>query len=138
MKKLTIPSCGRQKESFQVRHTHQLRLLTAKHLIDHVGLVNDYFSYLKEKLSNSDHTNIIRILMDHEKVDYDAACKITVAKIRQKEQDFIGAGLAVLNDPVLGKNPEVHRWIASLPYVMGGNAAWSQEVRTKEIPSYPP
>ncbi|KAE9386861.1 terpenoid synthase [Gymnopus androsaceus JB14] len=93
---------------------------------DHVGLVNDYFSYLKEKLSNSDDTNIIRILMDHEACDYISAAKIVVNKIRQKERDFIAAGLAVINDPVLGKNSEVHRWVANMPYVMGGNNAWSQ------------
>jgi hypothetical protein len=66
--------------------------------------------------------------MDFEKLDYEGASKVVVAKIRQKEQDFIPAGLAVLQDPVLGKNPEVHRWIASLPCVMGGNNAWHQEV----------
>lgn len=66
--------------------------------------------------------------MDHEKLDYECAMKVVEAKIRQKEQDFIPAGLAVLQDPVLGQNPEVHRWIANLPYVMGGNNAWHQEV----------
>lgn len=90
--------------------------------------MNDYFSYLKEKLSNSDDTNIIRILMDHEACDYISAAKIVVNKIRQKERDFIAAGLAVINDPVLGKNSEVHRWVANMPYVMGGNNAWSQTV----------
>ena len=95
---------------------------------DHVGLTNDYFSYLKEKLSDSDQTNIIRILMDHEKLTYEEAKGVIEKKIRQKEADFIPAGLAVLNDPELGKDPEVHRWIASLPYCMGGNNAWSQEV----------
>lgn len=104
---------------------------------DHVGLVNDYFSYLKEKLSNSDDTNIIRILMDHEGLDYIQASKVVVNKIRQKEQDFIQAGLNVINHPVLGKNPEVHRWIASLPYVMGGNNAWSQQSGRYNLGSLP-
>jgi hypothetical protein len=35
----------------------------------------------------------------------------------------------VINDPVLGRNPEVHRWISNLPYVMGASKGWSQTVR---------
>lgn len=98
------------------------------HLSDHVGLTNDFFSYLKEKMTNSDDTNIIRILMDHEHLSYEEAKTVIEKKIRQKEQDFIGAGMAVLNDPELGKDPEIYRWIANLQYCMGGNLAWSQEV----------
>lgn len=98
--------------------------------VDHVGLVNDYFSYLKEKMTNSDDTNIIRILMEHEQLTYQEAKVVIEKKIRQKEQDYIAAGMAVLNDPELGKEPEVHRWIANLQYCMGGNNAWSQEVST--------
>ncbi|KIM35562.1 hypothetical protein M413DRAFT_32419 [Hebeloma cylindrosporum] len=93
---------------------------------DHVGLVNDYFSYAKEKLTNSDDTNIIRILQDHEGLSYEQAQKVIENKIRQKERDFIPAGMAVLEHPELGKDPEVRRWIACLPYCMGGNNAWSQ------------
>ncbi|EIM88906.1 terpenoid synthase [Stereum hirsutum FP-91666 SS1] len=95
---------------------------------DHVGLTNDFFSYLKEKMTNSDDTNIIRILMDHEHLSYEEAKTVIEKKIRQKEQDFIGAGMAVLNDPELGKDREIYRWIANLQYCMGGNLAWSQEV----------
>ena len=95
---------------------------------DHVGLVNDLFSYAKERMTNSDDTNIIRILQDHEGLTYEQAVDIVKRKIRQKEQDFIPAGLAVIQHPDLGQDPEVHRWIASLPYCMGGNLAWSQEV----------
>lgn len=96
--------------------------------IDHVGLTNDYFSYLKEKMTQSDDTNIIRILMDHENLTYEQAKDVVEKKILQKEQDYIPAGMAVLNHPELGKDPEVRRWIASMPYCMGGNKAWSQEV----------
>jgi hypothetical protein len=97
-------------------------------MLDHVGLVNDYFSYAKEKLTNSDDTNVLRILQDHENLSYEAAKKVVEDKIREKERDFIPAGMAVLNHPDLGKDPEVRRWIACLPYCMGGNNAWSQEV----------
>ena len=97
-------------------------------LQDHVGLTNDLFSYAKERLTNSDDTNILRILQDHENITYEEAKSIVEQKILEKERDFIPAGMAVLNDPVLGQDPEVHRWIASLPYCMGGNKAWSQEV----------
>ena len=95
---------------------------------DHVGLVNDLFSYAKEKMTNSDDTNIIRILQDHDGLTYEQAMDVVKRKIRQKEQDFIPAGLAVLEHLELGQDPEVHRWIACLPYCMGGNNAWSQEV----------
>ncbi|KAJ3558602.1 hypothetical protein NM688_g821 [Phlebia brevispora] len=94
---------------------------------DHVGLVNDLFSYAKEKMTNSDDTNIIRILQEHEGFTYDQAVDVVKRKIRQKEQDFIPAGLAVLEHPDLSRDPEVHRWVACLPYCMGGNLAWSQE-----------
>lgn len=96
---------------------------------DHVGLVNDLFSYAKEKMTNSDDTNIIRILQDHEGLTYEQAIDVVKKKIRQKEQDFIPAGVAVLAHHELGKNPDMHRWIACMPYCMGGNLAWSQEVR---------
>ncbi|KAF9046973.1 terpenoid synthase [Rhodocollybia butyracea] len=95
---------------------------------DHAGLTNDYFSYLKEKLSNSDDTNIIRFLIEHQGCDYTEAMKMVAEKIQQKEKDFITAGLAVINDPVLGRNPEVYRWVCNLPYVMGASKAWSQTV----------
>ncbi|TFK64027.1 terpenoid synthase [Pluteus cervinus] len=95
---------------------------------DHIGLTNDYFSYLKEKMTNSDDTNIIRILMEHENFTYQEASEVIEQKILQKEQDFIKAGMDVLKDPELGKDPEIRRWIANLPYCMGGNKAWSQEV----------
>ena len=97
-------------------------------LTDHVGLVNDLFSYAKERMTNSDDTNIIRILQDYERLTYEQAVDVVKRKIRQKEQDFISAGLTVLHHPALGQDPEVHRWIACLPYCMGGNIAWSQEV----------
>lgn len=129
----SLPSFDARGRRNCFRYTRQSQnlcfIILIRLLTDHVGLVNDYFSYLKEKLSNSDDTNIIRILMDHEACDYASAAKIVVNKIRQKERDFIAAGIAVINDPVLGKNPEVHRWVANLPYVMGGNNAWSQTVR---------
>ncbi|KAJ7482242.1 terpenoid synthase [Mycena galericulata] len=96
---------------------------------DHVGLTNDLFSYAKEKMSNSDDTNIVRILQDHEGLTYAEAAEVIKNKIRQKELDFIPAGVAVLEDPELGQDAEVRRWIACLPYCMGGNLAWSQEVR---------
>lgn len=85
------------------------------------------FSYAKETLTNSDDTNILRLLQDHEGLSYEQALDVVKQKIKQKEEDFIPAGLAVLNDPELGQDPEVHRWISSLPYCMGGNKAWSQE-----------
>ena len=97
-------------------------------MIDHVALTNDLFSYAKEYLTQSDDTNVLRMLQDFEGLTYEQAKETVTKKIRQKEQDFIPAGLAVLNDPELGKDPEVHRWIANLPYCMGGNNAWSQEV----------
>ncbi|KAK7683855.1 hypothetical protein QCA50_013233 [Cerrena zonata] len=108
---------------------------------DHVGLTNDLFSYAKEYLTQSDDTNVLRMLQDFEGLTYEQAKDTVTKKIRQKEQDFIPAGLAVLNDPELGKDPEVHRWIANLPYCMGGNNAWSQEsgrYNIGDVPGAPP
>ncbi|KAF5343069.1 hypothetical protein D9758_011143 [Tetrapyrgos nigripes] len=86
---------------------------------DHVGLTNDFFSYLKEKMTNSDDTNIVRILMEHENLTYPEAKVVIEKKIRQKEQDFIGAGMAVLNDPSLGK---IQKYISGLQIC---NTAWA-------------
>ena len=47
--------------------------------------MNGYFSYAKEKLTNSDDTNVIRILQDHEGLSYELAKKVVEDKIRQKE-----------------------------------------------------
>ena len=86
-------------------------------------------------MTNSDDTNIIRILQDHEGLTYEQAIDVVKKKIRQKEQEFIPAGIAVLEHPMLGRDPEMHRWIACLPYCMGGNLAWSQEVCIPNAPS---
>jgi hypothetical protein len=79
-------------------------------------------------MTNSAEKNILGLLQDFEGLTYEEAKVVVENKIRQKEDVFISAGMAVLNDPELGKDPEVHRWIACLPYCMGGNNAWSQEV----------
>ena len=50
-----------------------------------MSAVNGYFSYAKEKLTNSDDTNVIRILQDHEGLSYELAKKVVEDKIRQKE-----------------------------------------------------
>lgn len=97
-------------------------------MLDHMGLANDYFSYLKEFMTGSDGTSILRLLQDYEGWTYEEATVVVGRKVRQKEQDYIPARMAVLNHPELGKDPEVCRWIANLPYCMGGNIAWSQEV----------
>ena len=95
---------------------------------DHIGLVNDLFSYGKECMTGADDTNVLRILQDLDGMTFKEA-KITVEqKIKDKEQEFIRAGLEALQDPVLGSNPEVYRWIACLPYCMGGHIAWCHEV----------
>jgi hypothetical protein len=80
-------------------------------------------------MTGSDHTNILRILQEHDNLTYTQALKVVEVKILEMEQAFIIAGMAVLNDPELGSDPEVQRWIECLPYCMGGNKAWSQEVR---------
>jgi hypothetical protein len=79
-------------------------------------------------MTNSDDTNILRILQEQDGLTYSEAAELNKKKIRQKELDFIPAGVAVLDDPQLGQDPEVRRWIACLPYCMSGNLAWSQEV----------
>ena len=81
-------------------------------------------------MTNSDDTNILRILQDLQGLNYDQARVAVVDKIHQKEQDFISAGTAVINHSELGGDPQVCQWISCLPYVMGGNVVWSQEVRT--------
>ncbi|KAF8516476.1 terpenoid synthase [Gautieria morchelliformis] len=101
-------------------------------IADQVCLTNDFFSYVKEIMTNSDEKNILRLLQDSEGLTYEEAKLVVEKKIRQKEDAFIPAGMAVLNDPELGKDPEVRRWIACLPYCIGGNNAWSQEVSCKK------
>jgi hypothetical protein len=93
---------------------------------DHVAMSNDLFSYGKERITNSDHMNIVRILQDTEGRTYQQALEFTENLIRQKEKDYIVAALAVLNHPELSKDPAVYPWMASLPYAMGGHMAWAQ------------
>ncbi|PSR74711.1 hypothetical protein PHLCEN_2v9590 [Hermanssonia centrifuga] len=92
-------------------------------------LANDLFSYAKEKLSNSDGKNIMRILQEKDglNLDYTQAVDRVKIMLREKEQEYISAGTACLEDHELGKDPDVRRWIASLPYVMTGNVIWSQQ-----------
>ncbi|EED81338.1 predicted protein [Postia placenta Mad-698-R] len=97
---------------------------------DHVGLVNDYYSYPKERLSNSDDTNIIRLLMDSEGVKYKQAAETVRKKVGEKEKEFILAGEAVLRDPELSRSVNVHRWLTNMPYILGGNIAFHQTVST--------
>ena len=103
---------------------------------DHIGITNDFFSYSKERVINGDENNVVRILQQFDGMTYPQALAKTAEIIRQKERDYIVAGMAVLNDPELGKDPEVQRWIASMPYCMGGNLAWSQMVRTSPGSGY--
>ncbi|EED79343.1 predicted protein [Postia placenta Mad-698-R] len=104
---------------------------------DHVGLVNDYYSFPKERLSNSDDTNIIRLLMDSEGVTYKQAAEIVRKKVGEKEKEFILAGEAVLRDPELSRSVNVHRWLTSMPYILGGNIAFHQtsgRYKTNDMP----
>uniref|UniRef100_A0A0W0FP99 Terpene synthase n=1 Tax=Moniliophthora roreri TaxID=221103 RepID=A0A0W0FP99_MONRR len=55
---------------------------------DHIGLVNDLFSYAKEKITNSDDTNIIHILQDYEGLTYQQAIEVVKRKIHEKEEDY--------------------------------------------------
>ncbi|THG94154.1 hypothetical protein EW026_g7260 [Hermanssonia centrifuga] len=102
-------------------------------------LANDLFSYAKEKLSNSDGKNIMRILQEKDglNLDYTQAVDRVKIMLREKEQEYISAGTACLEDHELGKDPDVRRWIASLPYVMTGNVIWSQQTARYKIKSMP-
>ena len=72
--------------------------------------------------------NCLHLLQQWEGITYEQAKDAIINKIRQKESDFIPAGLAVLDHLELGKDANVRYWILFLPYIAGGNIAWSQEV----------
>ena len=91
-------------------------------------MVNDLFSYAKEYMTHSLGVNSLYLLQQGEGMTYEQAKDTIIKKIRQKENDFILAGLAVLNHPELGKDANVRYWISFLPYMAGGHIAWCQEV----------
>lgn len=95
---------------------------------EHAGLANDLLAYAEDKIPDTDQENIFTVLRNQCQLTYSQARISLEHKMKERERDFVAAGLAVYNDPILGSNPEVRRWIACLPYGMGGYLAWSQEV----------
>ncbi|KZT50630.1 terpenoid synthase [Calocera cornea HHB12733] len=94
---------------------------------DHAGIVNDYYSYEKEKNFESDGMNVVRVLMDCEKLNVDEARKRVDQLLVEKETEFWSAVHGVTTDPVLGRNREVCAYMVNLAHVMGGNISWSEE-----------
>lgn len=68
--------------------------------------------------------------MDSEGVTYKQAGEIVRKKVGEKEKEFILAGEAVLRDPELSRSVNVHRWLTSMQYILGGNIAFHQTVST--------
>lgn len=79
-------------------------------------------------MHENDPENIYTILSNQFSFTYSQARAALKGKMKERERDFVAAGQAVYDDPILGSDPEVRRWIACLPYGMGGYLAWSQEV----------
>ncbi|KZO92131.1 terpenoid synthase, partial [Calocera viscosa TUFC12733] len=94
---------------------------------DHAGIVNDYYSYEKEKNFESDGMNVVRVLMDYEALDVNSARKRVEDLLRDKEDEFWRVVDAVRNDPVLGHDVDICAYMINLAHVMGGNISWSEE-----------
>ncbi|KZP20340.1 terpenoid synthase [Athelia psychrophila] len=71
--------------------------------------------------------DILSILSTQYQLTAPQARALLQNKMAERERDFISAGQEVYADPELGKDPQVRRWIACLPYGMGGYLAWCHE-----------
>ncbi|PSR70727.1 hypothetical protein PHLCEN_2v13393 [Hermanssonia centrifuga] len=100
-------------------------------------IANDLFSYAQEKSVNNDGKNIVRILQEQEKLSYIQAVDRVKLIMREKEQEYMSAAICCLEDHELGKDSDVRRWIAALPYVMTGNVMWSQQTARYKVKSMP-
>lgn len=80
-------------------------------------------------MPSTDEENIFTILSNQYQLTYDQVRIILENKMKERERDFVRAGISVYSDPLLGLDAEIRRWISCLPYGMGGYLAWSQEVR---------
>lgn len=80
-------------------------------------------------MPSTDEENIFTVLSNQYQLTYDQIRITLENKMKERERDFVRAGILVYSDPSLGPNAEVRRWISCLPYGMGGYLAWSQEVR---------
>lgn len=98
---------------------------------DHAGMVNDYYSYEKEKALEktfgADGMNLVRVVMDYEAISEAAARKRVDELLIDKEHAFWLAAGAVASDPILGQNADVCAYMRNLAAVMGGNIAWSEQ-----------
>ncbi|KZP16739.1 terpenoid synthase [Athelia psychrophila] len=94
---------------------------------EHAVLANDLLAYLDDKMPSTDEENIFTVLSNQYQLTYDQIRITLENKMKERERDFVRAGILVYSDPSLGPNAEVRRWISCLPYGMGGYLAWSQE-----------
>lgn len=105
-------------------------IVKAEHIAaEHAGIANDLFSYAKEVLSDSHQENLITLLRNERGYDYDEAKEEIEQMLKEREREYVRVGKEVMRHPFLGKSEGVRVWIRCLPYGMGGNVAWSQEVR---------
>ncbi|KAF7975917.1 hypothetical protein HWV62_8178 [Athelia sp. TMB] len=104
------------------------RLQHAERLVaEHAVLASDLLAYSADKTPASGDGSIFSVLGTHCQLSYDEARGALENKMRERERAFVGAGVAVYDEAALGADAEVRRWVACLPYGMGGYLAWSQE-----------
>jgi hypothetical protein len=98
-------------------------------------IATDVGSYEKELQQNTLGANCIAMVLQNgannrtfnSVLDAMSYIQGRIAEIEANLQDAITAALA---DSLLGKSEPVRRWLCALPYVVSGNAWWSQEVRS--------
>ncbi|KAJ6499474.1 isoprenoid synthase domain-containing protein [Mycena vulgaris] len=111
-------------------------------VIDACAMENDVASYEKELQQNTVGNNLVAMLLEHG-IDgraFDTAPAVMdhirelIADSEAKAQAALSVALA---DTVLGSSDSVRRWLLALPYIIGGNAWWSQQTARYNLPGKP-
>ncbi|KAJ6570962.1 isoprenoid synthase domain-containing protein [Mycena vulgaris] len=110
--------------------------------IDLATMENDVASYEKEMQGSTSPLNIVALILEHGAdgtrftTPFDAKMFVR-RKIKQYEELLYVALSAALSDHELQKSDNARRWLAAMPYIVSGNAWWSQSTTRYNLPGKP-
>ncbi|KAJ7928191.1 isoprenoid synthase domain-containing protein [Mycena leptocephala] len=111
-------------------------------VIDACAMENDVASYEKERQQNTLGNNLVAMFLEHgtdgRVFDTASAAQHHIRQLIADSEAQAQAAITVaLADKVFGSADLVHRWLRALPYIIGGNAWWSQLTARYNIPGNP-
>ncbi|KAJ6570531.1 isoprenoid synthase domain-containing protein [Mycena vulgaris] len=110
--------------------------------IDLATMENDVVSYEKEMQESTSPSNLVTLILEHGAdgtrftTPFDAKMFVR-KKIKQYEELLYAALSAALSDHELQKSDNARRWLAAMPYIVSGNAWWSQSTTRYNLPGKP-